>query len=597
MYLETIDTPKDVKKLTIHQCSVLAEEIRQALIQTVSSTGGHLSSNLGAVELTVALHYVLDSPADKIIFDTSHQCYTHKILTGRKEAFLDPARYKTYSGYTNPQESIHDLFKFGHTSTSVSLACGMAKMRDLNGTKEHVAAVIGDAALGGGEALEGLNYAGAEIKGNLIIVLNDNQMSIAENHGALYHHLNVLREHEGRCVWNLFTALGYAYIYVPDGNDMAQLVPAFEQAKEMERPVVVHLCTVKGKGYPSAEACQEESHFVKPFSPEQGIRPVQIAGERYDKIVRDYLLEKMRKDPLVVAMVAAVPNVLAFDAQTRQAMGSRYIDTGIMEEHAISMAAGIARNGGKPVFATRSTFIQRTYDQISQELCINRMPVTIILVNASVYAPTDMTHMGLFDIPMLSNIPELVFLAPANKQEYLAMLEWSMEQNEHPVVIRAPRNGVYEAGYVPDADYGRLNRYLVTRSGRETAIIAAGDFFQLGEETADLLEQVAHHKVTLVNPRYLSGTDKELLDSLKENHHTVVTLEDGVLDGGFGQKIAAYYGCTDMKVLNYGFRKEFTDYYDTSAMLTRNRLRAEMIVEDICKGAAVCTETKKETGI
>ena len=581
MLIEKIDCPKDLKKLSLDECVVLADEIRQAILKTVSITGGHLSSNLGVVELTIALHYVFNSPKDRLIFDTSHQCYVHKILTGRKDAFIDSSCYKKYSGYTNPDESDHDLFKFGHTSTSISLACGLAISRDLKCEKENVIAVIGDGALGGGEALAGLNFAGSEVKGNLIVILNDNQMSIAENHGGLYEHLAKLRKNEGNCRNNIFRSLGFEYIFEKEGNDIRRLVEILNRVKDTNHPTLLHICTVKGKGYTSAEKYKEDSHWVKPFQLDTGILPVRVSGERYDRIVRDFLLTKMKEDPRIVAIVAAVPNALAFDEETRKMMGKQYIDVGIMEEHAISMAAGIAKNGGKPIFSTRSTFIQRTYDQISQELGINSLPATIILVNASVYAPTDTTHMGLFDIPLLSNIPNVVFLAPTNKQEYLSMLNWSIEQDKYPVVIRAPRNGVYQANRVMDDDYSALNKFEVVQKGSDIAIIAVGDFFQMGEETADFVKEVLEINVTLINPRFVSGIDDQLLGDLKNDHSVVITLEDGMLDGGFGQKVSAYYGNSEMKVLNYGFRKEFFDYYDTEEMLNNNRIKPNMILEDI----------------
>lgn len=581
MYIEKIDSPKDLKKLNIEQCVILADEIRNALLHAISMTGGHLSSNLGIVEATIALHYVFDSPTDKIIFDTSHQCYTHKMLTGRKDAYLEPQQYKKYSGYTNPDESIHDYFKLGHTSTSVSLACGLAKARDLRGDKENVIAVIGDGSLSGGEAFEGLNFGGSEIKGNLIILFNDNQMSIAENHGGMYESLHALRISKGEAANNIFRFLGYDYRYVGDGNDIANLIPIFQQVKDIDHPIVLHMCTMKGKGYEVAEQKREETHFVKPFDLNLGDVQKRIVGERYDLIVRDFLLEKMKADRNVVIMTAAMPVTLSLSEEQRKQIGEQYIDVGIAEEHAISMAGGIARNGGKPVFFTRSTFFQRAYDQISQDVCINNLPITMILINSSVYAATDMTHIGIFDIAMMSNIPNLVMLAPTNKEEYLAMLDWSIEQNEHPVAIRPPRNGVYHADHEIDRDYSALNKFQMTIHGKEIAVIALGDFYQLGEEVVKLIREQMHIDASLINPRYASGIDEILLSELSGTHRLVVTLEDGILDGGFGQKISAFYGNTDVKVLNYGLKKEFADYYDTEEILRGNRLKPDMIVENI----------------
>lgn len=581
MYIEKINSPKDLKKLTIGQCAVLANEIRHALLHTISVTGGHLSSNLGIVEATIALHYVFDSPTDKIIFDTSHQCYTHKILTGRKDAYLDPQQYKKYSGYTNPDESVHDFFKLGHTSTSISLACGLAKARNLRGDKENVIAVIGDGSLSGGEAFEGLNFGGSEIKGNLIILFNDNQISIAENHGGMYESLSRLRISKGEASNNIFHFLGYDYKYIGDGNDVTSLIPIFQQVKDIDHPIVLHMCTMKGKGYDVSEQKKEETHFVKPFDLERGDIQKKIIGERYDLIVRDFLLQKMKADRNVVIMTAAMPVTLSLSKELRKQIGEQYIDVGIAEEHAISMAGGIARNGGKPVFFTRSTFFQRAYDQISQDICINKLPITMILINSSVYAATDMTHIGTFDIAMMSNIPNLVMLAPTNKQEYLAMLDWSIEQNEYPVAIRSPRNGIYNANYEVDKDYSALNTFQITMQGSEIAVIALGDFYQLGEEVVELIRNRVHINASLINPRYASGIDEILLGELSKTHHIIVTLEDGILEGGFGQKIAAFYGDTDVKVLNYGLKKEFVDFYDTEAILESNHIKPNIIVEDI----------------
>lgn len=581
MFIEKISNPNDLKELSLDQCTILADEIRQALLKTVSATGGHLSSNLGIVEATIALHYVFDSPRDKIVFDTSHQCYAHKILTGRKEAYLEPRFYKKYSGYTNPDESVHDHFKLGHTSTSISLACGLAKMRDLRKTEERVIAVIGDASLSGGEALEGLNYAGSEISGNIIILLNDNQMSIAENHGGLYQGLKLLRETKGNADNNIFKFLGYEYRFLEEGNNVTELVSVLQQIKNIDKPVVVHICTEKGKGYDIAERNREDTHFVKPFNLQIGDIKKEVVGERYDVIVRDYLIAKMRSDPSVVAITAAMPVVLSFSEEIRNALGFQYIDVGIAEEHAISMAGGIARNGGKPVFFTRATFFQRAYDQISQELCINKLPVTMILVNASVYAATDMTHIGIYDIAMMSNIPNLVMLAPTNRQEYLAMLEWSIEQNDYPVAIRPPRNGVYNSKCKVDRNYSVLNKFKLSIQGEKIAVIALGDFFQLGEELVKLIKEKMNIDSSLINPRYASGIDKNFLEEIKRDHHLVITLEDGILDGGFGQKIAGFYGSSNMKVVNYGLEKAFFDNYNVEQVMEKNRLKPELIVQDI----------------
>lgn len=580
MYIEKIDDPTDLKGLSIEECKKLAEEIREVLIRKASKTGGHLASNLGIVEATIAMHYVFDSPVDKIIFDVSHQCYTHKILTGRKEAFIDEDRYTLANGYTNPEESEHDYFRVGHTATSISLACGLAKARDLNNDKENIIAVIGDGSLSGGEAMEGLDYGGSELDSNLIVVFNDNQMSIAENHGGIYKNIEELRQTKGKAKANIFKTFGYDYRFVEDGNDIPSLVNAFNSVKNITHPVVVHICTVKGKGYKYAESNKEGTHWVRPFDIASGTEKNPFVGERYDRIVRDYLLDKMKKDSKVVTMIAAVPDALNFTEEHRNIAGRQFIDVGIAEEHAISMAAGLAKNGCKPIFSTMSTFFQRTYDQISQELCINNLPVTLIVVNASVYAANDATHIGIFDIPMMSNIPNLVYLAPTNKQEYLAMIEWSLNQQKHPVAIRAPRNGIFDATDV-DTSYDNINKYRLVKRGEKIAVLALGDFFQLGEELVYAIKENFDIDATLINPRYITGLDTDLLEGLKYNHELVVTLEDGVLEGGWAQKVAAFYGTSNIKVMTYGLKKEFLDRYNVDEILEKNHLKVDLIVKDL----------------
>lgn len=582
MFIEKVNSPKDLKKLNIEECCILAQEIREALILRASKFGGHLASNLGVVELTIALHYVFDSPTDKFVFDVSHQCYTHKILTGRANAFLNEEQYRSVSGYTNPDESEHDFFKVGHTATSISLVIGLAHARELNKKNENVIAIIGDGSLSGGEALEGLDYAGSDINSNLIIVVNDNAMSIAENHGGIYKSFQQLRESKGTSSNNIFKAFGYDYVYVDNGHNLQQLIDVFNGIKDIDHPIVVHVNTTKGKGYKPAEEDKESYHWTRPFDITNGKELNPFNGERYDRLVRDFLIHKMNNDPKVVTILAAVPDTLNFSADKRSLANGQVLDVGIAEEHAIAMAAGIAKNGGKPVFATLATFYQRTYDQISQELCINNCAATMIVANASVYASNDVTHIGIFDIPFMANIPNLVYLAPTNKQEYLAMLDWSIEQNDYPVAIRAPRNGVFEAKIEVDNDYSDLNKYKVMIKGSKVAVFALGDFYQMGEKVVELLEQKANIKATLINPRYITGLDEQLAKDLLENHDTFVTLEDGVLAGGWGEKISSFYGkYRNVVTLNYGLKKEFLDRYNVADVLKQNRLDPELIVDDV----------------
>lgn len=579
-YLHHINGPADVKALGIGELKELASEIRSAMLEKISLCGGHFGPNFGMVEATIALHYVFNSPKDKFVFDVSHQCYVHKILTGRKDAFLDEEHYKDVSGYTNPAESEHDFFNVGHTSTSVSLACGLAKARDLVGGTENIVAIIGDGSLSGGEAYEGLDNVGA-LGTNMIIVVNDNDMSIAENHGGLYPHLAKLRETNGQAENNIFKCLGFEYHYIDKGNEIEPLIKVFESVKDANHPVVIHIHTRKGCGFSLAEEDRENWHWRPAFYPETGETRRKMTGENYDNIVCDYLLAKMKKDPKVVALVAAVPLTIGFTKEKREQAGKQFVDVGIAEEHAVAMASGIARNGGKPVFATFSSFFQRTYDQISQDLCINKCPATLLVRNASVWGPNDVTHLGIFDIPMMSNIPNLVYLAPTNCEEYLSMLDWSIEQNKYPVAIRIPRNGVHHVTEKVDSDYSDLNKNLVTRKGGNIAVFALGDFYQLGEELCDHIEKEIGIAPTLVNPRYITGLDVDLLNSLKENHQVVLTMEDGVLDGGYGQKIASFYGPSAMKVMNYGLKKEFIDRFNASEILKENKITIEDMINDL----------------
>ena len=581
MYIEKINQPTDVKNLNSEQLHVLADEMRQALLQKLSKHGGHFGPNLGMVEATIALHYVFNSPTDKIVYDVSHQSYPHKMLTGRKDAFLYEDKYDDVSGYSNPDESDHDFFTIGHTSTSVSLACGLAKGRDLKGDSENIIAVIGDGSLSGGEALEGLDFA-SELNSNLIIVVNDNDMSIAENHGGLYKNLKQLRDTDGKSERNLFKSMGLDYVFVKDGNDIDSLITAFEQVKDSTYPVVVHICTQKGKGYKIAEENKENWHYCGPFNLETGKSDMsQDGGEDYSSMTADILLKKMKEDKTVVGITSATPTVFGFTEDKRKEAGSQFVDVGIAEETAVALASGIAKNGGKPVYGVYSTFIQRTYDQLSQDLCINNSPATLLVYWASVYGMNDVTHLGIYDIPMMSNIPNLVYLAPTTKEEYLAMLDWSIEQNDHPVVIRVPISVVSDGKKVTK-DFSKLNEYEVTQNGSKIAIVALGSFYSVGAKTAEIIENKTGVKPTLINPIYITGTDDKLLEQLKANHDVVITVEDGILDGGFGEKIARFYGNSDVKVLNYGLKKEFLDRYNPEEIVKANRLTPEQIAEDVC---------------
>lgn len=583
MYLERINEPKDVKKLNTTQLKVLANEVRQALLEKLSQHGGHFGPNLGMVEAIISLHAVFDSPKDKIVFDVSHQSYVHKMLTGRKNAFLFPENYDDITGYTNPKESVHDCFTIGHTSTSISLACGLAKARDLRGEANNVIAVIGDGSLSGGEALEGLNVA-AELKSNLIIIVNDNEMSIAENHGGLYQNLQLLRQTGGNAQCNLFRAMGLEYLYVADGNDIPALSEAFNQVKNISRPTVVHIHTQKGKGYAPAEADRESWHYSGPFILETGKpRFPQEDREDYSSVTADFLLKRMKEDPSVVAITAGTPTVMGFTKEKRQEAGKQFIDVGIAEQTAVALASGMAAGGGKPVFGVYSSFLQRAFDQISQDLCIDKNPAVLLVFEGSVYGMNDVTHLGLQDIPMISNIPNLVYLAPTNREEYLAMLAWGLEQTEYPVAIRVPGGPMLSCGSSFAWDSTKTDHWATVQSGSDAAIIGLGAFYPLALEAAEELKQMYGIQPTVVKPYSITALDITLLNNLKTDHRVIVTLEDGFLNGGFGEKVARFYGNTDTKVLNFGIKTGFLDRYDVQTVLKENRLTAPQIAQSIQK--------------
>lgn len=576
MYLEKINCPNDIKYLSIDQLNILAQEIRKALFNRLSKIGGHLGSNLGIVELTIALHYVFSFPNDKIVFDVSHQCYTHKILTGRKDGFLFEEHFKDVSGYTNYEESIYDLFKVGHTSTSISLASGLVKARDILNHHENVIAIIGDGSLSGGEALEGLNFVGSEIKSNFIIVVNDNEQSIAENHGGLYQNLKNLRNNSSQN--NIFKAFNLDYIYLEEGNNLEKLISLFKKIKDINHPIVVHIHTQKGKGYQLAELNKEKWHYTKPFNQETGelINSIQLT---YPSITANYLINKVKQDPKVVVVTAGVPLAIGLDQEKRKLLGQNYIDVGIAEEHAIALISGLAKNGCKPIFGTNATFLQRTYDQISQDLCLNNSPATIVIGNTSLISLNDVTHLGIFSISAFKNIPNLVLLAPTDKNEYLAMLDYSLNQNKHPTLILMPANKIIENTH-KNTDF---LSYEITQKGEKVCIIAEGNFYYLGLEATKLIEKELHFKPTLINPRILTHLDEKTLSSLKENHQLIITIEDGVIDGGFGEDIANYFSLTNMKVKTLGLHKKFIDRFNYNDILFQEGITSSQIKEFVKK--------------
>ena len=581
MYIEKIQSPADLKGLSLAELKTVADETRAAVLNRVSKHGGHVGPNLGFVEATVALHYVFDAPKDKFVFDVSHQCYPHKVLTGRASGFLgEVSDMNAISGYSSPAESPeYDNFEVGHTSTSISLATGLQKARDIKGTHENIIAIIGDGSLSGGEAFEGLDEA-SELGTGIIIVVNDNEMSIAENHGGIYKNLRALRESHGTCQHNWFKAWGFEYKYLEEGNDVEKLIEVFRSVKDTDKPTVVHIHTEKGHGFAPAVANKEAWHYGAPFNPADGSRPEMPTIETYEQLYSDWMLREMKLDPTLIAVTAGTPSAAGFTPDKRKEAGAQHIDMGIAEEQAVAMISGMAKGGLRPVWTVYSTFIQRTYDQIAQDLCINSNPAVINVMWGGTGTMNDITHICMFDIPMLCSIPNLIYMAPTTCEEYFAMLRWAIRQEAKPIVIRVPSNGVVHTTEDVDEEYSYTPKYKVAHEGSQVAIIAAGSFYQKGENVAHLLAEKGID-ATLINPRYLHAVDAEALESLKARHQLVVTLEDGCKDGGFGERIASYYGTSDMKVLVCGVKKDLYDRFDHQQLLADNRLLANQIADDI----------------
>ncbi len=576
MILDKINSPKDLKTLSVEEMNILADEMREGILKRVNTIGGHVGPDLGIVETMIALHYVFNSPTDKFIFDVSHQCYPHKMITGRKEGFFNPEYYSKISGYSAPNESCHDHFTIGHTSTSISLALGLAKARDLKKEDFNVVALIGDGSLSGGEALEGLNQASV-FNGNFIIIVNDNEMSIAQNQGGLYKNLEKLRETNGEYENNFFKTLGFDYCYLEEGNNIEKLIQTFEKTKDIKKPIVIHIHTLKGKGYKPAETQKEKYHWQVPDFLNENQTFENI--ETYESITTDYILKKKEEGEPIVAITPATPGATGFYPEFREKLGENYVDVAISEEHGIGFISGLAKGGAKPVLAILSSFVQRTYDQLSQDLALNNSPATILVYWGAITG-ADCTHLGVFDIPLISNIPNIVYLAPINKEEYLAMLDWSVNQKDYPVAIRVPYIPLKTTNKKDETNYSVLNKYEITKKGEKVAILGLGNFYNLALETEKILNKKGINP-TIINPKFITGVDKELLESLKKDHSIVITLEDGVLDGGFGEKISRYFANSDMKVLNFGAQKEFTDRIPLEKLYEKYHLTPQLITEDI----------------
>lgn len=572
--LNKVTRPADIKVFSMPELKQLANEMRQLVLEKDAAISGHVGPNLGAMEATIAFHYVFDSPKDKIIWDISHLAYGHKMLTGRKEAFLDPDHYHDVSGYSAPDESEHDFFTVGHTSTSVALAVGMAKARDVLGQQGNIVAFIGDGSLSGGLAFEGLNNASV-LKSNLIIIVNDNQMSIAENQGGLYQALADLRASNGQAKNNFFTAMGFDYHYVSDGNDLQAMITAFEEVKDSTSPVVLHINTLKGKGYQPAVNNKERFHWSNPFDLKTGRLLKQPSGESYAQIIMDELDKQVKAGQPVVAMNAAIPGTFKlheFEAKHPD----RYLDTGIAEQDCLTEAAGLAKGGAKPVVFQNSTFMQRAYDQLSHDVALNDLPV-IIMVNGGINGGSK-THLGIFDISYLNTIPNINYLHPSNQAELLAMLRWALAKAKHPVAIRIPSQPVV-LGTALQEDFAP-SHYDLVREGKTVALLGLGKFAQLAVKTAELLAKKGQ-QVTVVKPYSATSLDEECLSGLEAKHRLVVTLEDASIVGGFGSLVSQFYADKAMKVLNYGAAKEFTDNISQAELYKQFHLTPELLAQDI----------------
>ena len=579
MLLEHINSPADVKALACDQLPALADEIRKAILARVSIHGGHVGPNLGFVEATIALHRVFNAPTDKFVFDVSHQSYPHKLLTGRTFGFLDASRLDEVSGYSSPAESPeYDTFELGHTSTSIALATGLQKGRDIMGRHENVIAVIGDGSLSGGEAFEGLDTA-AETGSNIIIVVNDNEMSIAENHGGLYDNLALLRQTGGKAECNFFRAMGFDYIYVEKGNDIDSLIDAFNKVKDIDHPVVVHIHTLKGNGYAPAVEDKEYWHWSMPFNIETGEVRNPSDAEDYGDLIGTFLLDEIKKDSSLVTVTSGTPTVAGFTPERRKAAGRQHVDVGIAEEEAVAMISGLAKAGARPVWNVYSTFIQRTYDQLAQDLCINNQPAVINVFFGSVLGINDITHIGFYDIPMLANIPNLTYLAPSSWEELLSMERWALAQTACPVAIRIPGGQVVHSSEAFPTDYATASRARVIRRGSRVALVGSGASVAWIEAAADILKK-SGIEPTIISQTFLSELDTDLLESLKTDHSVVVVAEDGSVEGGYGQKIAAFYGTSSMRVVCNGVRKWLYDRYSYSALLAESHLTPETIAAD-----------------
>ncbi len=570
--LNRVKSPADVKKLSLSQMEKLAQEIRTLILEKDAAMGGHLGPDLGIVEATIAYHYVFNAPKDKIIWDVSHQTYPHKMLTGRADAWLDPDKYGDVTPYSNPNESPYDYYTIGHTSTSIALATGMAKARDLMGGHENIMALIGDGSMTGGLAYEGLNNAAIE-KHNLVVVVNDNQMAIDHNVGGLVTALKKLRESNGQTKENPFTAMGFDYRYVADGNDIKSMIDAFKAVKDVDHPILLHINTLKGKGYQPAIEHEEAHHWVMPFDlkTDQPLAPAPT-GPNANSVAMDVMKEHIQNNEKIMAINAAIPGVFGLD-EIKEKYPNNYQDVGIAEQESVAFAAGMAKEGAIPVLFENSTFLQRAFDQLSHDVAANDLPVVMMIAGGGISSESK-THIGVFDQVMVSNLPNWIYLAPTSLAEEKAMMEWAIKQRKHPVAIKMPVQPVPTKGGQVANDYSRIQYQI--KPGKDIAVLALGDFYaSLGKKVATKLG------ATLVNPISANILDQAALDRLAQTNKVIITLEDNILDGGFGEKVASYLGGKDVKVLNYGQSRVYTDEVPVTKIYQQNHLTVDQIINDI----------------
>ena len=611
--LDKIEKPNDIKEMEKDELRPLAKEIRRFLVHKISHTGGHLASNLGVVELTMALHLCCNLPEDKIVWDVGHQSYTHKILTGRKDGFEHLRQFGGMSGFPKQSESDCDAFDTGHSSTSIRVALGLAKARDLKKQDHKIFAVIGDGALSGGMAYEAMNNA-ARLKSNLVIVLNDNQMSISKNVGGMSSYLGKIRTngnytelkeevenalsklpHLGDKLTSrirgikdlikrvfipgmLFEDMGLTYIGPIDGHNIHQMVTAFQSASKMKEAVIVHVCTHKGKGYRPAEKNPSYLHGVSPFNIKDGSsRYNGETAKTYTDIFSDTILEAAKEREDIVAVSAAMPSGTGLTAMASK-YPKRFFDVGIAEEHAVTFAAGMAAGGLKPVVAIYSTFLQRAYDQILHDVCIGKLPVVFAVDRAGLVGSDGETHQGIFDIAYLRSMPNMTVMAPKNAWELRQMMLFALEQNT-PTAIRYSRGAAWE-GLQDHQQEITMGKAEWICEGQEIALLAVGNMVETAMWVREHLKAEGQ-KVSVVNMRFVKPIDKEVLQKIKERHSKVVTLEEGVFNGGFGEAVSAWYEGTPMRVLNIALPDQFIEHGSVTELKKKYGLDPESITQKI----------------